>query len=215
MTARVDDLAARLDEAFARTDATDAMQWIMAPLLRFLAAGRPVTAEEIATATGRQVEDIRAVLPTLSSVELDEQGRVVGNGITLHPTPHRFTVEGQQLYTWCALDTLIFPVLLNRPARVESPCPGTGRQVRVTVEAAGVTSVEPPEAVVSIVTPKDVSAVRSSFCNYVHFFSSPEAARGWLEEHPGAAALPVAEAFELGRRLAAARFSDSSGPSCC
>lgn len=210
MTGQVDRLAARLDEAFARTRTADALQWISRPLLGLLANGQPVTAEDLAVATDREVDEIRRVLPTLPSIELDEQGRVVGYGITLNPAPHHFTVDGRQLYTWCALDTLLFPALLNRTADVESPCHGTGTSVRVRVEPTGVRSVEPTSSVVSIVTPEEVSAIRSSFCNYVHFFSSAEAARGWLEEHPAAAVLPVAEAFDLGRRLAAARFGDTA-----
>lgn len=37
-------------------------------------------------------------------------GRIVGHELTLRETPHRFAVDGRQLFTWRALDTLIFPV---------------------------------------------------------------------------------------------------------
>lgn len=215
MSTKLDKLSSDLDEAFAQTPQAEAMQWAMVPLLRLLTRGRPVSAEELAASSGRVVEEVRRVLPTLPSVELDEQGRVVGSGITLNPTPHRFVVDGQVLYTWCALDTLIFPSLLNKAAQVESPCHGTGDPVRVSVTPDGVTSVEPAASVVSIVTPSEVSAIRSSFCNHVHFFASEDAASGWLDQNPDATVVPVAEAFELGRRLAAARFTDSGGGSCC
>lgn len=68
-----------------------------------------MSAEQLAAATGRPVKQIADSLPGLPSIELDEQGRVVGMGITLNPTPHHFEVDGTNLFTWCALDTLIFP----------------------------------------------------------------------------------------------------------
>jgi alkylmercury lyase len=215
MLTRLDQLSGSLDEAFANTPQAPAMQWVMRPLLRLLSRGRPVTIEQLADAAGRDVEAIRGIVPMLPSVELDLKGRVVGSGITLNPTPHRFIVDGQVLYTWCALDTLIFPPLLGKSARVESPCHGTGEVVRLTVIPQRGTSVEPAESVVSIVAPSDMSTVRSSFCDHVHFFSSDQAATGWLTEHPDATVVPVADAFELGRRLAATRFTDSEGGSCC
>ena len=49
----------------------------------------------------------------------------LGWELTLRPTPHGFNVDGKQLYTWCALDTLFFPAVIGRPARVESPCAAT------------------------------------------------------------------------------------------
>ncbi len=135
-------------------------------------------------------------------------------GITLNPTPHRFDVEGIHLYTRCALDTLIFPALIGRTAHVTSPCHGTGETVRLTVSPDRVFDITPAGAVVSIVTPDDLSAVRTSFCNEVHFFASPEAASPWLAVHPGATVLPITDAFTLGQGMAAKQFT-SKRPACC
>jgi hypothetical protein len=69
-------------------------------------------------ATGRTGHQVRQALARLPDTEYDETGRIIGYGITLDPTPHRFEVDGRRLYTWCALDTLIFPAVLCRAARV-------------------------------------------------------------------------------------------------
>ncbi|WP_265445083.1 organomercurial lyase MerB [Flexivirga meconopsidis] len=179
-----------------------------------LTAGQPVSAEQLAAATGRSVAQIHAALPNLPSIELDAQARVIGMGITLTPTAHRFEVQGTRLYTWCALDTLIFPALIGRTAHVTSSCHATGEPVRLTVSPDHVFDITPADAVVSIVTPDDVSAVRTSFCNEVHFFASPEAAAPWLAEHPGATVLPITDAFALGQGMAANQFT-SQPPACC
>jgi alkylmercury lyase len=212
MTSNVDRLSADLDAAFARTPDVGMSSGIMGPLLRLLSRGVPVSADELAMETGREPQEVRELLPRLPSVEIDEQGRVVGSGLTLNPTRHRFIVGAHaDLYTWCALDTLVFPNVLGQSAQVESPCHGTGETVRVSVGPQGVNSLEPATSVVSILVPSSVSGIRSSFCNHVHFFASEDAASAWLAEHPGASLLPVAEAFELGRRVARSWLSDVDG----
>ena len=130
----------------------------------------------------------------------DDDGRVVGFGLTLRPTPHRFVVDGQVLYTWCATDTLIFPAILGRPANVESRCPVTAGRIRLEVAPDGVVSVDPPLTVVSQVHPAEVvDDIRGVVCRHGHFFSSAEAARDWAAEHTEGAVLPVADAFDRAR----------------
>ncbi|MBY0413186.1 MAG: organomercurial lyase MerB, partial [Bdellovibrionales bacterium] len=201
MKTEIRELVSRFDQN--KGEGGGSMKWLLRPLLQMLARGEPVTIEDIATETGKPAEEVRKVLQSLSSVELDEQSRVVGYGLSLIPTPHRFEVDGKQLYAWCALDTLMFPELIGRSVHIESPCHGTGKSVRLTVEPGRVVSVEPSTSVVSIVSPDDMSSIRSAFCNEVHFFSSPKAAQNWLKQHPGASVLPVKDAFELGRLLGA------------
>ena len=60
------------------------------------------------------------------SSEWDPSGqRLVGLGLTMVPTQHRYQTHGHDLWAWCAGDTLMFPVWIGAPARVESPCPTT------------------------------------------------------------------------------------------
>ncbi|MFI7523381.1 organomercurial lyase MerB [Micromonospora globbae] len=184
------------------------------PLLKLLALGEPVTVEDLAQATRRTLDEVRDALAGLPDTEYDEQGRIIGHGITLRPTPHQFDVDGRALFTWCALDTLIFPAVLGRPARVQSPCHGTGVPVHLTVEPDQVTSVDPATAVVSIVTPETCASIRAAFCNQVHFFASPAAAQPWLDQHPEATVLPASEAFALGGPLTQTLLTAEGEPGC-
>lgn len=181
---------------------TGMQPWLWLPLLKLLAQGDPVDVNDLTAATGRTTEEIRASLETMADTEYDGSGRIIGQGLTQRPTQHRFEVDGEQLYTWCALDTLIFPTLLGGSARIESAYKSTGTPVRVRVDSAGVTSVEPATAVVSLVNPEDMSSVRSSFCNQVHFFASPEEAEPWLKNHPDGTVIPVDEAYRLASTMA-------------
>ena len=199
-TSNLQELAARIT-APMRTTAGEVLFEIVPPTLNLLVDGRPTSPQEIAAAAGKSPQKVRAALDRFPSAEWDEQGRIVGLGLTLRLTPHRFEVEGRTLFAWCALDALLFPVLLGRSASIESPCRGTGEPVRVEVTPAGIEAVEPPSAVVSIVAAQDLANIRSVGCNNTHFFSSPEAASRWLEKHPEATILSVKEAFRLGGLL--------------
>ena len=195
---------------------------MLVPLLRLLAAGEPVTVEALAAAVGLPVDEVTRRLAAVPDTEYDEQGRIVGQGLTLRPTRHRFTVAGQELYTWCALDTLFFPALIGKAATIESTSPGSGTLIRVMTGADGtVTSVQPATAVVSIISHPGTGPVRSSFCNQVHYFASREDAQPWLDSHPDGEVLDIEAAHRAGAAMAAALLAaaatraPAAQDSCC
>jgi len=206
MTDYITDLADRL----ATPDQSGLDPALLIPLLRLLASGNPVEVTTLAATVGRTIEEIRAQLAKLPDTEYDDEGRIVGHGLTLRPTLHRFTLDGADLYTWCALDTLIFPRILDRDAHIESVSPACGQPIRLTAGPRGLRDVEPATAVVSLVNPDDISEIRSSFCNQVHFFASGDDARPWLQTTPGGQVMTVAEAFHLAAQLAAVFLADGS-----
>ncbi len=214
MSTDIEHLAARIGDSLG-PGSVNMPPWLWRPLLHLLASGEPVTVDDLAAATGRTADEVRHALARLADTEYDEQGRIIGHGITLRPTPHHFAVDGRQLYTWCALDTLIFPAVLGHPVRVQSPCHGSGVPVHLTVDPDKVTSVDPATAVVSIVTPDACASIRTAFCNQAHFFASPAAAQPWLDRHPKATVLPVTEAFALGGPLTQALLTADGEGGCC
>ena len=198
---QIEALAAQLDSDFRKS--MDAQgRALFRQLILLLAAGRPITVEHLASALDRPYDELLHALRQMPSLEWDADDHIVGAGLTLHPTPHQVRLNGRTVFAWCALDTLMFPPLLRQTASVESPCVTTGMPVRVTVTPSGVEQVEPPTAVVSLVALGVSPDIRRAFCDYVNFFSSPEAASAWLAAHTGATTLPVAEAYQLGRILA-------------
>jgi alkylmercury lyase len=201
----LEDLTRRLVAAISpgTADPSVGLGWLWPVLLRRLAHARPVTVADLARDSGRSHAEIRAGLGELADTEYDDAGAIVGHGITLRPTPHQFSVDGHRLYTWCALDTLIFPTILNRPAHVLSPAPRSGKLVRLHVDpTAGVTALTPPTAVVTVPLPEQGAGVRSTFCTHVHFYPDRAAAQDWLTDHPGSAVLTIEQAAALSRRLA-------------
>lgn len=190
--------------------------------IRLLGHGRPITLGELAAASGTGMTGPRlaAMLesaPAAGDIEYDEQGRIVGWGLTLNQTPHRFTVDGYLLYAWCAADTLLFPAIIGRPARVESPCPATDATIRLTVDpATGVTDLDPATAVISVPGAEgiDSTRVRATTCNPGRFFASADAARDWLAQHPGGTVLPAADAFHQLRPISDRTIGDTRPDAC-
>ncbi|HYZ59161.1 MAG TPA: organomercurial lyase [Nitrososphaeraceae archaeon] len=175
---------------------------IIKKTLQLLANGSPIPPEEIAI---RLQETPDMVISTLQSfgAEFDkDSNNIVGVGLTLVPTPHVYEVNGSKLYTWCALDALIFPVMLNHNAHIESLDPVSGEKIQVTVTPDGVEKVKPESAVVSWVNSSiDPSNIRGSVCHYVYLFNSPETASKWIAEHPGKTFYPVIDAFEAAKKI--------------
>ena len=102
-------------------------------MVRLLARGDPVTPERLVSALQMTAEQVAEVLAALADLEVDPSGNVVGWGLTLIPTPHHFLVQEQQFYTWCALDALTYPALLQVVASVESSCPVSGTPVTLSI----------------------------------------------------------------------------------
>jgi alkylmercury lyase len=170
--------------------------------VRLLADGEPVALEQLAAAAGWSVDDVQAALRAQNIAERDEQGRLVGLALTLRPTTHRLTFDGRILFTWCASDTLMVPVMLGRSAVVDSTCPQTAQPIRIELTPDVVERIDPPDAVMSAVRPAgQVADVRSATCNHGHFFSLIAAAAPWADAHPDGHLYPVEEAFQLDREV--------------
>lgn len=166
-------------------------------LVRLLAGGNPVRIDEIAILAGRPEGDVERLVRSQPGAEWDNHGRLVGFGLTLRPTGHRYTVAGRTLYTWCATDTLLFTLILGKPAVAESTCSATGQPICLELSPNGVVSVEPPDAVVTQRHRGELVAdLRAEVCDHGHYFASSSAASSWAAEHPEGQVLSVADAFD-------------------
>ena len=143
----------------------------------------------------------------------DGEGRVLGfGGLAVAPMHHRFEVDGRELSTWCAWDSLFIPEILGRSARVTSADPESGVLVRLTVAPERIESVAPDEAVISFVQP-DAEAIGASaadvmkkFCHFIFFFETRSSGERWVDQHPRAFLCSLDDALVLAKRLNANNF---------
>ena len=176
-----------------------------------LAEGEPLAPADVATNSGIPVKVIEKSFRLMkrSGAEFDESGNLIGNALTLRPTKHKFIVDGQELYAWCAVDTLFLPGLVGKTADVESICPATGERIRLRISPTGIESVDPSEAVVSVVVPGASAAcgpgqgkgAHSASCQSMNYFVSREAAWKHLGPDSDVAILDVQEASQLAQKV--------------
>jgi alkylmercury lyase len=180
------------------------------PIIQLVARGKPVTKADLQVSLRLSQEEVEQRLAHLPDTEFDQQGNILGWGVTLLPTSHQFQLDGQALYTWCAFDTVLFPPSLQRSALVQSRCAQTGHPIAFAATPEGVVKdLTPVGSVMSLILPAERrECVRETFCSQSLFFQSEQAASPFLANHPEAILLSVEEAALVGRWVAQSRFAE-------
>lgn len=148
------DVQTKLVEFLREQDMTE----FFPSLVRLVAEGGPVSLSRLADEAGVPKDRLTTWLHAQPGTDWDERGRLLGFGLTQRETRHRYVVDGRELFTFCAADTLLFPPILGRSESVSSTCPATGQTIRVEVTPTAVTKVDPATAVVSHVAPSSTGA---------------------------------------------------------
>ena len=107
------------------------------PILQQVSRGKFLTKAELGAELQLDQDELERRLMQLPDTEFDQQGNILGWGVTLVPTSHRFQIRGTPLFTWCAFDTVLFPLSLGAPAHVQSTCPVTGHPIKFMVTPEG------------------------------------------------------------------------------
>ena len=181
-------------------------------LYRLLLPGKPVSPSDLAAEVGLDRSDVEAALRRWPGVSRDRKGRIVGFwGLAVRGMPHKMSTRAGDITTWCALDPLIIAPLVTERALVESNDPISGERIRLTVTPDGVTDVESPSTLMSMLSPVGAfdHDIVQRFCHFVHFFASEGAGQQWVAEHPGTFLLSISEAFEVANRAWPALFRDA------
>ena len=183
------------------------------PIIQQVARGKPVTKADLQVSLHLSPDELERRLEHLPDTEFDQQGNILGWGVTLLPTSHQFQLDGKALYTWCAFDTVLFPPSLQRSAQVQSSCAQTGHPITFVANPEGVvTDLTPAGSVMSLILPAERSeCVRETFCYQSLFFQSEQAASPFLASHSEAILLSIEEAALVGRWVAQSRFTEKQG----
>lgn len=198
LTHCIDEIAERL----APTNQPEGFADLFVVLLNELAKGRPVSPTTLALALDWPAEKVAAVLEQARGTEYDDDGSIVGYGLTLRETAHAVEIDGRRLYTWCALDALMLPALIGQTAHVFSRCAATGTPISLTVTPDEIRDVEPADMAVSLVFPEAAADIRLTFCCHVHFFASLAVGHDWAAKDAGSQIVNAHDAFDLGGELA-------------
>jgi alkylmercury lyase len=182
------------------------LQRLIGPTYRLLAEGRTVSPAEIAKAADLPLDAVETALRDFGDVEWTPDGRIEGLGLTRRETPHRIRIGDTDLFTWCAMDTLIGVAILDRPVRIESPDGATGEPLRIDADGRRILAADPTSIVVSWYVNPTGEGVRAAGCQFGHFFASRESAASWLATYPQGGILSLDEAMETARQFASDLF---------
>lgn len=171
-----------------------------------LESKQPLSASQIADMLQISENKAAAMLNRMRpyGAEFNEEGKLVGYGLTLVPTPHRYTANEHTFYGWCAPDTIFFPPFFRHTALIESPDPISGNKISLTISDKGIEKVEPSTSVVSSRFKGAVfSNVRGSVCYYGHFFESFDTASKYasIQKSAEVEVLSPEEFFRIGKIL--------------
>ena len=177
-------------------------------ILHQVSRGKPLSKASLATSLQISQNELEQRLARVLDTEFDSEGNIVGWGVTLMPTRHRFQLDGKVLFTWCAFDTVLFPPSLGQTAQVSSTCLNTEQPITFVATPEGVVrDLTPAYSVMSLIIPATrQDCVRATFCEQSLFFASKQAASRYLATHPEAVLLSIEEAAAVGKRVAASRF---------
>ena len=209
-TATVEELVRAYDELGIPPKFSAQEARVVIGVWRALAEGAPVTPQrvaEIAARAGMTPGEANELLKWMS--EWDDDGNILGTMGLTHTewSQIMFNVDGHQLRTWCALDAIFLPLMLNKTAKVEMPSAPSGEPIYLTIGPAGVDSVEPPEAVMSTGVPsipdracvQSVEEIWGNCCHDSLFFRSRTEAEEWAagKENLDISVLSIEDAYEV------------------
>jgi alkylmercury lyase len=207
----LEELAANIVSCFPGLNLLE--QRLSLGLYRLLAEGQPVPRMALVNRLETSIETVSRILDSWPGVFSDADQQIVGYwGLSIpvsYSSPHTLRMNGRTLAAWCAWDTLFLPELIGQTAEIESVGPAGSETVRLTVTPECVERVEPVGALISVLLPdaqKMQKDVVTSFCHFVHFFPSRQAAESWTTKHAGTFLLSIQEAHVLARLKNAAQY---------
>jgi alkylmercury lyase len=143
-----------------------------------LLLGRAPMIDEVAKATGLSMDTARRAVKLVVSVGMAEtiDSTIVGmDGLTTRRTRHRLTLDGVEMWTWCAYDIVGIAAALGADAVGEIQCGICERPADVVIKQG-----EPEKSpLIGWIPDESCSNVMAEFCASALLFCSQEHLGEW------------------------------------
>ncbi|SHM89016.1 organomercurial lyase [Flavobacterium chilense] len=160
-----------------------------------LLKGNPIAKNKFYELVNFNIEKANAILNVLGEFNKNDEITAF-SGLSLTPTSHKFIVGNKTLYTWCALDAILFTEWLDVSSKIISQDPIDNSLIELNIDCDHLISSNPYPIFISWVEKTDSCNLRGSFCNHVSFFSSEATAKRWLKNNPNGKILTLDDLFE-------------------
>jgi len=184
--------------------------------------GKPVAVQQVADFLGRSTSEVANLISPWNDIQINGNNDIDAfMGLTTKFTRHRLHVNGNDLYTWCAWDTLFIPRLLGMPAQIYSLSPVDETPIELSIQGYQVEHSSSRDIVVSFRMPDEnfsLKKIVSHFCCHIHFFENNEVGQRWRVDRPGIQLLTLEAAIEMGRMFNQSRFpifENATASDCC
>jgi len=187
-----------------KTRWADADKNFLRQLFPLIADGRPISPSRFAQITQKNVATVELEL-LKGNIDRDSEGNIIELfGITQAPTLHRIRLGEVFLFSCCALVAHMVPLLLDRPATIESVDPVSHRLTTIQVSSSGIHSLEPQRAVGTLVVTTQeqvLNDVRSAFCMHVCHFPDQETAEEFIAADSRRYLISITDLHNAARQL--------------
>lgn len=193
-----DDLLNLLPESFMKLSVHE--QELSLSIYRKLATGQPVPKEVLAIDTTLSIKEIEDILGKWPGVFYDNDQIIGYWGLAILKMTHTIKLENQDVYGWCAWDTLFIPQLLEKPATIISKDPVTKAKISFQIDKNGNLINDDTQTMVSMLIPDEeqiMEDVVTNFCHYIFFFINKNSGKKWVNEHEGTFLISLQHAIEL------------------
>lgn len=142
---------------------------------------KPVEQFEWAEAASINPDNLDEVLTKHAGrIELDEHGRLIGiAGLTIRATTHELDINGEQFWTWCALDAVGILGALEATGTIRSIDPSSKDPVTLTFDNGQVQN----DATLFVLSGYDGADIRGEWCPLVNFFNNRTDAESWVKDN--------------------------------
>lgn len=172
-----------------------------------VAGGFPVGPGELAAFLGvslRKISQRLHELEAMGFLQTDKGGAVEGAaGLSLSPTRHRLTVNGQKLFTWCAEDAVGIPAALGWNVKISSSCGDCSSPLTIYMAAGEICEPDWTTSVRLWLTDMHERPICTETCPHILFFCRQEHGERWLRDQSqnSGRLITLDEAVDIGRRM--------------
>lgn len=179
-------------------------------ILQSIASGHPLPINAILNTPPLSKDSISAVLETLKNngAGINAKDEIDSYILSITPTPIQFNVNNNDLFAWCALDSLFLPGLLDAEAEIKAICPATQTPITIEISPTKILSSSSQGVHLSVMVPgystafddDQVCGFDGAVCGKIHFFVSQEAANAWIGNRNDVTSLSLEDAWTLGNQ---------------